>query len=54
MSDKIEKTVSNSKNNTLVENKAEWQVPSLSKLDVSQTQGGSVSSDELASSKVGS
>ena len=54
MLDKIEKTMGDSQNNTSLGNKAEWQAPSLTKLDVSQTQGGLGVDDEASDSKAGS
>jgi len=54
VSNNIEQKAEKSQTDSLVEKKAEWQTPSLTKLDVSQTQGGSGLDDEGSDSKTGS
>lgn len=54
MSNNIEQKAKKTQTDSLVEKKAEWQAPSLTKLDVSQTQGGAGFDDEGSNSFMGS
>jgi hypothetical protein len=46
MLDRVEQKTNRSEADSVVTNKTEWQTPSLTKLDVSQTQGGFGPDDE--------